>query len=322
MKALLENWNRYLVAEDVEADGAENFVLRLPKLRISEAWGTPGSGDREVIEMFTSKIQGSTLGEKINSLNQFVAGCDEMCASQKDVSEILANLVFLDCLSSVIYDFNDKTGGFLFESILAALFGGAAEQIETKGGRYQDVTDIRDDQGRNLSLKFFFSEGSQYVGASYSNLVRSIVNSKEPMYYIIAVKNRESKQSKDVLSIDFYEFSVGHEDIEGQYQAIDLGKKEKSQYNTKGYGLPLKYATAQKHFIGRLDMGGSRKNIEAIAQKYADRLGSILYEIYNQIDELSRNVNDYFLNSPNDKGAAAKASQNASVLKKETEELM
>ena len=69
-------------------------------------------------------------------------------------------------------------------------------------------------------------------------------------------------------------------------------------------------------------MGGSRKNIEAIAQKYADRLGSILYEIYNQIDELSRNVNDYFLNSPNDKGAAAKASQNASVLKKETEELM
>jgi|TARA_E500000331_G_scaffold337911_1_gene366559 hypothetical protein len=321
MKALLENWNRYLVTEDVEADGAENFVLRLPKLRISEAWGTPGTGDREVIEMFTSKIQGATLGEKINSLNQFVVGCDEMCASQKDVSEILANLVFLDCLSSVIYDFNDKTGGFLFESILAALFGGAAEQIETKGGRYQDVTDIRDDQGRNLSLKFFFSEASQYVGASYNNLVRSIVNSKEPMYYVVAVKNRESKQSKDVLSIDFYEFSVGHEDIEGQYQAIDLGKKETSKYNT-GYGLPLQYATDKRHFIGRLDMGGSRKEIESIGQKYADRLGSILHEIYKQIDDLSSNVNDYFLNSPNDKGAAVKASQNAEVLKKETKELM
>ena len=69
-------------------------------------------------------------------------------------------------------------------------------------------------------------------------------------------------------------------------------------------------------------MGGSRKEIESIGQKYADRLGSILHEIYKQIDDLSSNVNDYFLNSPNDKGAAVKASQNAEVLKKETKELM
>jgi hypothetical protein len=321
MKTLLENWNRYLVTEEVEDGGAENYVLRLPKLRISEEWGKPGSEDRQIIENFTSKIQGTTLAEKINSLNQFVAGCDEMCASQKDVSEILANLVFLDCLSAVIYEFNDKTGGFLFESILAALFGGEARQIDTKGGPNQEVTDIVDDQGRNLSLKFFFSEASQYVGASYRNLVRSIESSNKPMHYVIAVKNRESKQSKDVLSIDFYEFSVGHEEVEGQYQAADLGKNFTSDYNS-GYGLPIKYATAREHFIGNLNLGGSREGMKKVADKYAERLGSVLHEIYEQIDKLSKNVNTYFLSAPDDKTAAVKASQNAEVLKKETEELM
>ena len=320
MKALMENWNRYVVTEDVSADGTEDYVLRLPKLRISEQWGTPGSDDRQIIEMFTSKIKGATLKEKIESLNNFVAGCDEMCASQKDVSEILANLVFLDALSSVIYDFNDMTGGYLFESILAALFGGSAEQIETKGGRYQDVTDIVDDRGRNLSLKFFFSQASQYVGASYNNLVRSIVKAGEPMIYIVAVKNRASKGDKNVMSIDFFEFSVGHEEIKGDYDAIEVGKGEYGAHNS-GYGLPIKYATAQRHYLGTLTLGGSREAMAKVAQRYADRLGSVLHEIYQQIDLLSNNVNTYFLESPDEKDAALKARQNAEVLKKETQDL-
>ena len=322
MKELFENWNKFLVTERAApSTEAQDFVLRLPKLRISEQWGTPGSDDRKIIEEFTSKIKGSTLGEKINSLNNFVRECDEMCASQKDVAEILANLVFLDCLASVIYDFNDKSGGFLFESILAALFGGSAEQIETRGGRYQDVTDIVDDQGRNLSLKFFFSQGSQYVGASYDNLVRSIQNSGQPMIYVVAVKDRKSKTDNNVLGIRFYEFSVGHGDVKGQYDARELGKKEYGRYNS-GYGLPVSMATRDEHHIGTLTMGGSREYMKEIAEKYAERMGSILHEIYEQIDLLSKNVNTYFLSAPNEKDAALAARQNAVVLKKDTEELV
>ena len=297
-KILLERWQKFLKEEQQTAQG---ITLSLPKFRISEQWGTPGSDDRKIIEMFTNKIKGSTLTEKINSLNNFVAGCDESCASEKDVSEILANLVFLDSLASVIYDFNDKTGGFLFESILAALFGGKAEQIATKGGKDQDVTDLIDDKGRPLSLKFFFSQASQYVGASYANLVKSIVAANQPMIYIVAVKNRISKSDNNVLSIDFYEFSVGTKtdlrgqkvDIQGEYDAKDLGKKEWTRFNS-GYGLPILYATSQRHHLGTLNMGGSREHMKKIAQKYADRLGDVLLEIYDQIDSLSTNVNTYF----------------------------
>ena len=56
--------------------------------------------------------------------------------------------------------------------------------------------------------------------------------------------------------------------------------------------------------------------------KYADRLGDVLLEIYDQIDSLSTNVNTYFLESPDGKGNALKARENAIVLKKDTEELV
>ncbi len=319
MKQIIENFNKY-ITEDLESS-SDNITIKFPKFRISEQWGKPGSQDRQIIEMFTSKIKGSTLAEKIASLNTFAADCDKNCAAQKDVAEILANLVFLDSLSSVIYDFNDKTGGFLFESILAALIGGNAAQIETKGGRDQDVTDIVDDQGRPISLKFFFSGASQYVGASYKNLRKSIKDSGQPMTYIIAVKNRKSKSDNNVLSIDFYEFTVGDREygISGDFNSSQVGKLGK--YSSNPYGLGLSSVVRSQYHLGNLNLGGSRENLYEIAQRYADRLGNVLLEIYDQIDKLSGNVNKYFLESPDSKESALKARANAEALKKESEEL-
>ena len=334
MKELFEHWNKFLIAEemptqkavDIATGGGEEMVLRLPKFRISEQWGTPGSDDRKIIEMFTSKIAGDSLAAKIQSLNSFVAECDAGCAAQKDVSEILANLVFLDSLSSVIYDFNDKTGGFLFESLLAALFGGDAEQIETIGGRNQDVTDIVDNKGNPMSLKFFFSGASAYVTASYNNLVASIEQYQVPMIYVVAIKNRDS--SNNVLSIDFYQFTVGHRSIRGNFTAKDLGKKTKgakkyvtSAKNQTGNGLGLAYIMKPKYFIGNLNLGGSREEMKRLGELYTERLGSVLVEIYQQLDLLSKNVNEYYLAAPEAKDSALRARQNAQTLKKDTEEL-
>ena len=57
-----------------------------------------------------------------------------------------------------------------------------------------------------------------------------------------------------------------------------------------------------------------------IAENYADRLGDILLEIYEQIALLNKNVNSYFLE--NDKEKGLKARDNAIILKSETEELV
>ena len=152
MEELFKNWNKFLITESEESE--KNITIKLPKFRISEQWGTPGSDDRQIIEMFTKNIVGTTIAQKISSLNTFVSECDAGCVSTKDVSEILANLVFLDSMASVIYDFNPMTGGFLFESLMSALLGGKAKQVPTGvTGADQDVTDMYDDQGRPMSLK-------------------------------------------------------------------------------------------------------------------------------------------------------------------------
>ena len=316
------------------SDDPKSVSLVIPKFRISEQWGTPGSEDRKIIELFTSKIKGASIKEKIASLNGFVAECDAACASAKEVSEILANLVFLDSLAAVIYDFNPMTGGFLFESLMAALLGGNARQIDTGSGADQDVTDIIDNNGRPMSLKFFFEGGSQYIHGSYWNLKRDIKKHGQPMVYLIGLKNRLNKDKK-VLAIDFYEFTVGSLDdgIEGDYDAYDIGGNNGLSISyiigAKPRGRPAKGEEGQprqrqkktSYYLGTLNFG-DRDEMKAIAQSYATRLGSLMLGIYQQIDELGNNVNTYFLESPDAKlSASAAARQNAEALKKDAEEL-
>jgi hypothetical protein len=74
-----------------------------------------------------------------------------------------------------------------------------------------------------------------------------------------------------------------------------------------------------RYFIGSLKLG-SREDVVGVARNYADRLGDILLEIYQQLDNLTKNVNEYFLE--NKKDAAVRAQSNAAVLKSETDQLV
>lgn len=323
--------------ENIEAE-QEAVTIKLPKFRISERWGTPGTDDRKIIEMFTSKIVGSTLEEKLLSLQSFIKDCDDRCVEEKDISQIMANLVFLDCLASLIYDFNDKTGGFLFESLLSALLGGKSRQIPTPGGPNQPIEDLLDSDGESpLSLKFLF-KGPKYIKGSGHNLVRGILKYDKPIKYIIALKEREGK---DVMRIKFLTFNMGlgagspvqpyykqfmakEEGVEIEYDNVPEHLQgdhnvDISWLGSSGqFGLYLNRIKA-KH-IGTLDLG-SREQIQAIGQKYVARLGERLTSIYQQLELLSNNVNRYFLNSPEEKGSALAAQNNAKELKQKTEQL-
>ena len=334
MKNLFENWNKFIVEQDGMETSTQTFDLKLPKLRISEQWGTPGTDDRKIVEMFTSKIKGSSLSEKISAINSFVGDCDKACASTKDVSEILGNLVFLDSLASVIYDFNPMTGGFLFESIISALLGGKSRQVTTGGeGSGQAVVDIYDESGRPLSLKFFFEGASQYIHGSYDNLKRDIIKEGQPMVYLIGIKNRSHEDGR-VLAVDFYEFTVGvyDADIGGDWDVSwigygnglpvgdVIGRKARGRAPKGEEGKPRQRQKKTSYYLGTINLG-DREEIKKVAQNYADRLGSVLYEIYDQIDSLSKNVNEYFLEAPQAKESALRAQQNAIQLRKDTEDL-
>ena len=214
MKLYEQKWRQFLLQEEAPPGTSvdtEDKVIKIPKFRISEKFGEPGSADRQIIESFTSKIEGGDLKAKIKSLNTFASNCDSECIDNLSVDKILANLVFLDCLASVIEDFNPKTGGFLFESLIAALIGGDAAQIKAAGGINTPTVDVVDNNGDQWSLKFFFHDGSKYLKGSYDNLVDAV--KKGPVNYLIGIKNRESKGG-EVLSIDFYKSTVTSRSVE------------------------------------------------------------------------------------------------------------
>ena len=97
----------------------EDIDISLPTIRITEAWGRKGNDDRQIIESFTKRIEGTTLAEKLGRINAVLTG-----EGIANVSELLSSMVVVEILSTILSDFTESAGGFIFEGFLAGLFGG------------------------------------------------------------------------------------------------------------------------------------------------------------------------------------------------------
>jgi hypothetical protein len=148
----------------------EDIDISLPVLRISEAWGRKGNDDRQVIESFTKKIQGETLEAKLTNINQILTGEGGVA----DVSELLSAMVVTEVLSTILADFTESAGGFIFEGFLAGLFGGESiqitspEEIEGMDASGKPITDVILG-GRHYSLKLLGQTTG--VKGSFANMV-------------------------------------------------------------------------------------------------------------------------------------------------------
>ena len=112
----------------------------------------------------------------------------------------------------------------------------------------------------------------------------------------------------DELKLAWYQFPITKEIIDNILTDNALGgfdKKKKTQFIIK----PAYYTQFP---LATLDLG-SRKKIAEIATRYADRLGDSMFMIYQLLDTLGNNVNDYFLEQ--DKSSAMKASAAAGEIK-------
>jgi len=278
-------------------------TLQLPKFALSEKWGDPASDDRQIIERFFSNIQGDTLQEKISSVQTFIKDCDESCINESKIETIIANLVFLDSLAGVIEDFNDQTGGFMFEALLAALIKGT--QVTELAGGNLPIEDLVDSDGETpLSLKFFF-KGYKTVSGSVKNLKNGVERFQKPITYIIGQKER---QDKSILGVDFYQFTVGDESqgIKGDYDITQFANGD-----IKTNKLP------NDMLIARLDFG-SREQLKGIANKYVVRLGQRVTDIFDAFANLTNNLNIYFTDFEN-KTVGAQAAADADKLAKSVE---
>jgi len=153
------------------------------------------------------------------------------------------------------------------------------------------------------------------------------------MYYLIGIKNKAAKQGQ-VVAIDFYEFSVGSEEagVEGDFDAWSIGysnglsvgevigRKERGRSRKGEEGKIRLRQKETAYYLGTLNYG-SRQQLEDVAKNYVARLGSLMFEVYQQLDLLSKNINTYFLDTPGGKDAALAAANNANTLKQDLQKL-
>jgi len=163
--------------EVAETPGGENIEDLLPVLKITEDWGKLGKRDRSVIEAFTARLGGeeTTIAQKIKALNNFIAGGDPGA----DISSILTTMMVVETLSTILDEFTESAGGFIFEGFIAGLFGGKSvqitkpEDIRTATGQEvsatgKPITDVVL-AGRHYSLKLLGPQTA--VAGSFKNMV-------------------------------------------------------------------------------------------------------------------------------------------------------
>ena len=156
----------------------------LPTIRITEAWGQPGTKDREIIEQFTRTIGGNTLQEKIASINAVIHDADD----QATIPQILSSMVVIEILNAILADFTESAGGFIFEGFLAGLFGGEAVQVtdvgdETGAATGKPITDVVLG-GREYSLKLLGQTTG--VKGSFRNMVEHFRSGRDHVVYLDA----------------------------------------------------------------------------------------------------------------------------------------
>jgi len=204
----------------------DNDVKRwLPRFRISEAWGNPSSMDRQAIQKFVDKLpmmDGSDWKAKINGLTNFIAKCKEACKQGASSSEALSGLVFTESMHAIVFDYNEQTAGFMFEGLLASLFGFESRAITTSGGGYTPITDVEIVKRVNdkeqvielISAKLLNDTNAAKASGSSKNMFKDLLDRNEDgraraMKFIVALKPETTDGS---FRVDFYEFTVGLKD--------------------------------------------------------------------------------------------------------------
>lgn len=251
-----------------------------PTLALNKRWGIPKSGDRELVNQVVTNLQGSNIKERIKNLNEFLEGCKEDCINEKNISKAIANIIILEALSSLVFDFNASPAGDLFEAFLAAMTGRPdIEQTGEQGG----LADV----GKALSAKLIKNKAP--IIGSESNLDAAV--EAGDMDFLVAGKVQDSKNGP--LEVVFYNFKV----------PSDIPKERMSYRGGKFF---INYSDYKNFQFATVNIG-TREQLRQIAQQYLDTLDDKISVIYESLGTLTNQLNDYFIKNDTNSGTAAKS---------------
>lgn len=201
-RSLKEGKDYKTLLKEQEEPSVEEIKLGLPKLRISEDWGKPDSGDRQIIQRFTASVSGATLEEKLSNINNIATGEVQLTS----IGQILGTMVVIEVLSAILSQFTEAAGGFIFEGFLAGLFGEDSVQItdveEDDGATGKPITDV-ELGGKQYSLKLL--NPTTQVKGSWTNMVEHFADPKRDHVVYLDARRSGSGASD---SLRFSEFTI------------------------------------------------------------------------------------------------------------------
>jgi hypothetical protein len=201
----------------------KKFMMVLPKFTPSEAWGNPGSRERdEIQDLFTRATWGGASGDDgqkgiQNKLNNLMAVAQK--TSNAGPRKIISTLILLESLAAVVNSFSASSAGFVFEGFLAALLEGKQEaEVSAKGNLpIQDLIAFSGEGDLNIPVSLKLLVDSTDVKGSYTNLVDALDEFGQ-MVYIVAYKRKGGNGGLDI-SINQFKF-----DQNNFMEAITKGK--------------------------------------------------------------------------------------------------
>ena len=153
-----------------------------------------------MIESFTKGIKGETLEDKLVSLNGVLSDA----GGNADVSQLLSTMMVCEVLHTILKDFTESAGGFIFEGFLAGLFGGQSvqitspDEIEGMDASGKPITDVVLG-GKHYSLKLLGPNTA--VKGSFQNLVNHFKSIDHVIYL-------DARRIGGTEGLEFGEFTI------------------------------------------------------------------------------------------------------------------
>ena len=199
-----------LVMEQDEASAGRKFMMVIPRISPSEAWGDPNSMEREQVnEIFKVVRGGASISARIQSLNDYL---DPAKAKRKRSPRVIINnMIILESLKAALNHFSESAAGFVLEAFMAALTGGF-QQAERVGGTLpiEDFVAFTEFGGTPTAVSLKLLQKTTQIKGSFTNLVDYLFVRGEPsIKYLVAYKNAKS----NIESLEIYDFTISRDNL-------------------------------------------------------------------------------------------------------------
>jgi hypothetical protein len=307
MEYIKEVHQELLVEEkeaSIKSSKAKNFVLSLPKMVPTEAWGDPNNATRQEMDKFFRAIGG---GASVEGKIKYLQGLQKVDSRIRSPRRIISTLILLESLSAVMNSFSASSAGFVFEGFLAGLLGGKQVADPEQGSLpIEDIvafTEFKKSTNMPMSLKVLAggeSERKSAIKGSYTNLIDALTKSPA-MRYIVVYK--EGGGSVDKIQIKQFDLTTEN--------FLDLMSASKN--NKKLLQLPKRNVNSSYNFLSRLnsweemlpylqrtkgygrtptvDIPGEERNIEPAQQLDEGKEGTQWYTNVPQLEKLGAQTN-------------------------------